>query len=186
MAEPALQPHKMTFEEAAMLDPDQYPGEVVEGEWIPVTKSTWSHGKIVTKVAVALELYAREHPGWSVATGDPGTRLAHNPATLRGPDVGMAPSERDPTGRGAEGWLDGAPELAVEVCGDTQSIASLTRKALEYLRAGAQMVWLLDPDSKQLILYTPPDHVRVLQSEEVLDGGELLPGFSCRVAEFFA
>jgi Uma2 family endonuclease len=186
MAEPVLQPPKMTFEEAALLDPDRYPGEVVDGDWIPVTRSTWSHGKVVTKVAVALELYAREHPGWSVATGDPGTRLAQNPTTLRGPDVGMARSDRDPQGKGAEGWLEGAPDLAVEVCGDRQSIASLTRKALEYLAAGARMVWVVDPDSQQLILFTPPNQVRVLHAEETLEGGELLPEFTCRVADLFA
>jgi hypothetical protein len=32
---------------------------------------------------------------------------------------------------------------------------------------------------------TPPDHVHVLRTEDVLDGGEALPGFSCRVADFF-
>jgi hypothetical protein len=35
------------------------------------------------------------------------------------------------------------------------------------------------------LLFTPPDRVRVLGPEETLDGGEVLPGFSCKVAELF-
>src|SRR5207248_90409 len=82
-------------------------------------------------------------------------------------------------GKGAQGWLDGAPDVAVEVLGDAQSTMELMRKALEYLRAGGKMVWVLDPETRQVSVVTPPDHLRVLDSTEVLDGGEALPGFAC-------
>jgi Uma2 family endonuclease len=125
-----------------------------------VTKNTWEHGAIMISVATLLKTYAKSHAGWSVSGGDPGTKLAKEPATLRGPDVAMVRADRVPKGKGAAGWLDGAPDLAVEVKGDDQSVAELMRKALEYIKAGARQVWLLDP-------------------------GDLLPGFQCRVAELF-
>jgi hypothetical protein len=47
------------------------------------------------------------------------------------------------------------------------------------------MVWVLDPEPRSVVLFWPPDHVRVLGPEDSLDGGELLPGFRCAVRELF-
>jgi Uma2 family endonuclease len=177
---------RMTFEEAARLDPDEQPGEIVDGEWLPLLPSTWRHGEIVTTIAFLLKLYAREHPGWSVSTADPGVKLGTAPDRLRGPDVGMVRAERVPTGRGAGGWLEGAPDVAVEVVGDAQTISEMTQKALEYLAAGARMVWIVDAEPRRVVLFTRPDRVRILGGDDVLEGGEVLPGFACKVGELFA
>jgi Uma2 family endonuclease len=175
----------MTFEEAARLDPDEQPGELDAGRWVPVTKNTWEHGRLMVNISTLLKLYVKQRPEWSVASGDPGTKLGRGPDTLRGPDVGLVRSNRVPTGKGAAGWLEGAPDLVVEIAGDAQSTSQLMRKAAEYFRAGAQIVWVVEPETKNVIVLTPPDHVRVLTSNETLDGGTLLPGFACRVAEIF-
>jgi Uma2 family endonuclease len=189
MGAPAEQQHptrRMTFEEAALLDPDEQPGEIADGEWVPMTKGTWRHGEILLNIAFLLKLYVRAHPGWSVAGADPGVKLARNPDRLRGPDVAMVRADRVPTGKGVEGWLEGAPDLAVEVIGDSQSFSDMTKKALEYLAAGAKMVWIVDADPQRVVLFTPPNQVQILGADELLDGGEVLPGFSCKVAEMFA
>lgn len=174
-----------TFEDVARLDPDEHAGELVAGRWIPVTKNTWRHGEIVVNVAVLLREYARRHPGWSVSAADPGTKLRRNPDTLRGPDVAVVRAERVPTGKGAAGWLEGAPDLAVEVMGDDQPPAELAKKALEYLAAGAKQVWVVDGAAEGVLVYTPPDHVSVLGVDETLVGGDALPGFTCGVADLF-
>jgi Uma2 family endonuclease len=185
MSDPALHEDRMTFEQAARLDPDEHPGEIDKGRWLPVTKNTWKHGEVAGNAYTILRNYARKHHGWSVSVGDPGTKLAGDPDTLRGPDVGMVHKDRKPTGKGAEGWLQGAPDIVVEVIGDSQSHAELAKKALEFLAAGASMVWVLDVDAEKLILYTPPNQIRVLTAQETMTGGDILPGFSCLVAEFF-
>ncbi len=174
-----------TFSEAASLDPDEQAGELDQGRWVPVTRGTWRHGIVVVNIAVLLKQYAKATGGFSVAAADPGTKLARDPDVLRGPDVGVVRSERIPTGTGADGWLEGAPDVAVEVIGDAQTHSDLARKALEYLAGGAKMVWVVDAERARVVLYTPPDRVRVLAHEDVLDGGEALPGFSCRVSELF-
>jgi Uma2 family endonuclease len=73
----------------------------------------------------------------------------------------------------------------VEVVGDDQSYSELSRKALEYLAAGAQAVWVLDAEPQRVVVFEAPDRVRVLTAEETLEGGAALPGFACKVAEFF-
>ena len=176
----------MTFAEAARLDPDSEGGELDAGRWIPVTRNTWRHGQIVSKVNFLLFAYTQTHPGWSLSVGDPGTKLGKGPDRLRGPDLAMVRKEREPTGRGADGWLEGAPDVAVEVIGDSQSHADLAKKALEYLAAGSRLVWVMDCDARKVIVYTPPDRIRVVATDETLDGGDVLPGFVCTVAELFA
>ena len=59
------------------------------------------------------------------------------------------------------------------------------RKAAEYFRAGAQLVWIVDPEVRTVIVLTPPDHVHVVAEAESLDGGTLLPGFRCLISEIF-
>jgi len=175
----------MTFEEAARLDPDEQPGEIVDGVWVPVTNSTWRHGAIIGSITFLLKLYARQNPGWSVAAADPGVKLGRNPDRLRAPDVAMVREARVPTGKGVEGWLEGAPDVVVEVSGDSQSFSELLKKALEYLGAGAQMVWLVDADPQRVVICTSPNQFKILNPNDTLDGGETLPGFSCKVSDLF-
>jgi Uma2 family endonuclease len=174
-----------TFEEAATLDPDKHPGELERGRWIPMTRGTWRHGIVAGNVYAVLRVYAKAHGGFSVAINDPGTKVRRAPDGLRGPDVGVIRTERVPNGKGVNGWLEGAPDLAVEVIGDSQTHSDLAEKALEYLAAGGKLVWVVDPDRERVVVYTPPDHVRVVARGESLDGGDALPGFSCSITEFF-
>ena len=125
-------------------------------------------------------------PGWSVAIGDPGTKLGRDPDLLRGPDVALTRIERRPTGSGAAGWLEGAPEIVVEVAGDRPAPSALAAKALEYLAAGACLVWIVDPEPRRVMEFTPPDRVRILGPSDALEGGTILPGFRCEVAALFA
>jgi Uma2 family endonuclease len=183
MGEPAQR--GLTFERAARRDPDREGGELDAGRWVPVTRNTWSHGKIMLAAGAILRDYARSQPGWSVAVGDPGAKLQHGPDTLRGPDVAIVRKEREPTGRGVDGWLDGAPDVAVEILGDAQSLSDVTKKALEYLAAGAGAVWVLDPEPRRVLVFTAPSGVRVLSEDDTLEE-PTLPGFRCRVADLFA
>lgn len=175
----------MSFDEAGLHHPTEQPSEVVHGHQASTSPRMWRHGEIMSAIAFLLRLYAREHEGWSVAVADPGVKLARNPDRLRGPDVAVVRAERVPTGKGIDGWLDGAPDLAVEVAGDSQTISEMTKKALEYLAAGAKMVWIVDAEPRRVVLFTPPNHVKILGPDDTLDGGDVLPGFSCKVADLF-
>jgi Uma2 family endonuclease len=175
----------LSFEEAARLDPDLDPGELDAGRWTPLSRATWRHGQVVGNAVFILSLYARSNPGWSIAAAGPGTKLGRRPDILRGPDVAIVRLERVPRGIAVEGWLEGAPDVAVEVVDDSQSHSALSKKALEYLAAGSKMVWVLDPGAEQLVVYAPPNQVRVLDAADALVPGEALPRFMCKVSEFF-
>jgi hypothetical protein len=61
----------------------------------------------------------------------------------------------------------------------------MIKKALDYLEAGSQAVLLLDAEPQRAILVTPPGQLQVLERDHTLDLGHVLPGFTCRVGEFF-
>ena len=99
----------------------------------------------------------------------------------------MVHADREPTGRRTEGWLEGAPELAVEIIGDAQSASELAAKALEYLRSGSQagVGGRSGCAQSRVMVFTLPNCIPVFASDDSLDGGDLLRDFSRSVAELF-
>ena len=73
---------------------------------------------------------------------------------VRAPDVaffrwsslpeGRIPSDRVPTL---------APDIAVEILSEADTIAEMTIKRKEYFTAGTQLVWLVDPASRSVAVY---------------------------------
>jgi hypothetical protein len=43
----------------------------------------------------------------------------------------------------------------------------------------------VDADPRRVVHFTPPNQVQILGPEDTLDGGDVLPGFQCKVAEMF-
>ena len=59
-------------------------------------------------------------------------------------------------------------------------------KVLEYLRSGIAEVWVVDPDQRTVEVHRAEQSPVHFDEDEELTRPELLPGFSCRVADFFA
>jgi len=185
MAQVQVEAKRMTLEEAKQINPDEQPGELVRGVFVPMSRPTVRHGFVTAKVVFVLMRYLEQNPIGQVVCNDAGFVLEQQPDTLRGPDVGVILKERIPAEGLPDDWWEGAPDLAVEIVSRTQTAHDLARKALEYLQAGTKMVWVVDPESKTVAVYTPPNHIRVLREDETLDGGEVLPNFQIRVGDLF-
>jgi Uma2 family endonuclease len=118
---------------------------------------------------VATELHCRLQVG-----GDVRFRL---------PDVAVVVGDANPK---ENRYLEGAPALAIEIRSPEDSITQLVRKIDEYLANGSEMAWLILPEEKGLMLFTPGAPVRTLLEHDTLEGGAILPGFQIRVNELFA
>ncbi len=107
---------------------------------------------------------------------------------IRSPDVSFIRKERLPEGQLPKGFADFAPDLAVEVLPPEplpEDIMDLGQKLGEYLVAGVQQVWLVDPKKQTVTVYRSLTDVRVYGAGEELEGGDLLPNFRCKVADLF-
>jgi Uma2 family endonuclease len=79
-----------------------------------------------------------------------------------------------------------APDLAVEVVSPSNTSAEILGKATDYLDAGSRLVWVVEPVSRTVTEYRSRDRIRLVQGDDLLEGYDVLPGFSVSVAEVFA
>ena len=78
-----------------------------------------------------------------------------------------------------------APRLAVEIRSDSNTWPEMRAKAAHYLEYGSAMVWLVDPEARSLELHLPDAAPQMLSGDDVIEGGEVLPGFRAAVGDFF-
>jgi Uma2 family endonuclease len=109
------------------------------------------------------------------------------PGLVRIPDVAFASWDRLPDGRRSDALIpDLAPDLAVEVLSQSNTKAEMKRKRHDYFSAGVRLVWLADPETRTVDVYTSEKQFTRLTEADVLDGGSVLPGFQLSVREWFA
>jgi Uma2 family endonuclease len=56
----------------------------------------------------------------------------------------------------------------------------------EQLRFGTQMVWVVDPEARNITVHQRGKEPLIFEETQELTGGDVLPDFRCRVADFFA
>ena len=139
------------------------------------------HGDVSVNLAVVLHQFVRAHKLGRVWS-ETGYVLSTNPDTVRGPDVSFVRQERvpDPIPRGFARF---APDLAIEVLSPDDRPGKILEKVADYLNAGTLLVWIVDPDRRQARVHRADGTVSVIGESDNLDGEELLPGFSCTLAE---
>ena len=143
------------------------------------------HARTVTRTATPLFLYTEAADYGEVFSGDPGYRLERDPDTVRAPDIAWFAPGRIPPG--ATGYPELTPDLCVEVASPSNARADrlLADKARMWLDFGAREVWVLNPEDTTLTRYRAGLAPVVLGADDVLDGGELLPGFTVAVWRLF-
>jgi Uma2 family endonuclease len=100
------------------------------------------------------------------------------------PDVGFISYKRQPTLDYYDGYIQNAPDLAVEVLSPGNEDDDMAIKIANYL-AAKTLVWLLKPLQKQVVVFRFGQPAQVLGIDGILDGGDVLPGFSVKVADIF-
>ncbi len=162
--------------------------ELVRGVLIEKMPTGDPHGESVFLFTMAVGNYARTHRHGLVRTGEPGYRLERNPDTVRAPDAAwFAPGRlpRGARGRSIRGFPEIAPDLAIEVKPPGNSWPEMAAKACMWLCYGSQQVWVGDPETASVRIYRPNAAPVALGEDDVLEGGDLLPGFSIPVRELF-
>jgi Uma2 family endonuclease len=63
----------------------------------------------------------------------------------------------------------------------------MKQKMKEYFGSGTRLAWIVDPPTRSVAVYTGPTEEpdRLIHENQQLNGGEVLPGFTLKVAEIF-
>jgi Uma2 family endonuclease len=105
----------------------------------------------------------------------------------RRPDVAFVSYERWARGRkvgSEEGW-DVIPDLAIEVISPSNIAEEVIKKIGEYFKANVRRVWVVYPVDRLVYIYESPKQAVILDINDELDGGDILPGFRLSLAELF-
>ena len=176
----------MTAEEFFLM-PDPLDGskqELVKGVIVTMPPPGFRHGDVQLAIGSILRAYVRANRLGRV-TVESGVRTERSPDSVRGPDVAFWSSERVPLDEDPIGYPEVAADLCVEVRSPSDRMIELRRKAREYLEAGVRMVWIADPEDQSVTVYREPGEGRALSEDATISGDDVLPGFACRVGEFF-
>ena len=157
--------------------------ELIRGMLVEKMPTGDAHRIAVSRFDTALSIYSDTNDYGSVGAGEPGYRLERDPDTVRAPDVVWIAPGRIPAG--TRGFPEIAPDLAVEIKSPSNSDAELAAKAWMWLSYGSRQVWVGDPESVTVRVFRPGMAPALLHEDDVLDGGELLPGFSSPVWRLF-
>lgn len=187
MATPVL----MTAEEFLQYDAQGKDVELVRGRLVVRESPNLRHGHLAARIAYLLQAHLyreREAQGWVSTRGrltvESGYILERGPDTVRGPDIAYTSRARHPD-TFPESYLELAPELVVEVRSPSNRRGDITAKLADYRRAGVPLVWVVSPRRETVVVSHLDGAEVLLTRSDTITGGDVLPGFSARVAEFF-
>jgi Uma2 family endonuclease len=158
--------------------------ELVRGEVIELPPPQKRHGAVTANTTRILGNYTFQRGKGYVTGNDTGVILERDPDTVRGPDVALyEDAQKFEELHPKYGKVP--PRLAVEVLSPRDRWSRIIRKITDYLRTGGELVWLIDPENRDVTVYRPNREPYVVEESQELTGDDVFSDFKCRVADFF-
>lgn len=160
--------------------------ELVEGEIVTMPLTNNQHAETLGELSYKISAFVRQHNLGRTLVGDTGFTLERNPYgrdTVRGIDLAFLSKARAPEPL-PPGFLEGAPDLAIEIMSPSNTMTDIRRKINQLLQAGCRQVWIVHPDLREVDVHTS-DGAKVYRESDKLSAGDILPGFEIDVADIF-
>jgi Uma2 family endonuclease len=158
--------------------------ELERGEIIELPPPKKPHGNVCGNIARFLGNYAVATGAGYVTANDAGYITERSPDSVRGPDVAYW-NDTEVVAASDPEYTETPPIVAVEVLSPDDRINRVNRKIGEYLKSGVLEVWIIDPAARDIAIHRAETAPLFLSERDELDGGLILPGFRCPVAELF-
>ncbi len=157
--------------------------ELVRGELREMPPAGGYHGNVAFTVASIIGAYIR---GKDLGAGfTAGFVTRRGPDSVRAPDVAFVSKERFAGDRPPDGFVETAPDLAVEVVSPSDDAASINAKVEEYFAAGTRLVWVVYPATRSVAVYRAPTLTEVRREGDTLDGYPVFEDFQTPVSDLF-
>ena len=172
--------------EDLLIMPDAVSYELVDGELMERNMgavSSWVAGRVLVLLSAVVE---GDKLGWVLGADASYQCFGDDLDRVRKPDVSFICRGRLPDEELPQGHVKLAPDLAVEVVSPNDRYLEVQAKVVEYLTAGVRLVWVIDPDNRTVTIRAlEADQPMELREHDELTGGDVLPGFRCRVSDLF-
>ena len=159
--------------------------ELDRGEVIEMSSPAQPHCFVTANATGLLWVYSFAKRTCYVLSNDGGVILQRDPDIVRGPDVAVYNDARSRVEIHPK-YGEVAPLLAVEVLSPSDRMGKVMQKVREYLQAGTRIVWVIDPEADSVQIFRPGELPAVAWAGDELSGYDVLPGFTCKVADLFA
>ncbi len=173
----------LTAEDFARMPNDGKRYELVDGVPVEVCRPKPIHGKVAGRLMRYIGTHVDDND-LGMATVESGYVTKRDPDNVRGPDVAFISKERLGN-HNLNDYVPTAPDLVVEVVSEYDTPGGIALKIDEYLNAGARLVWIVYPDQKRVAVYQANGQYHGVSTDEVLDGGDVLPGFKLALRDVF-
>lgn len=172
----------LTGDDLLRLNVQDKRAELVRGRLVIREPAGLRHGVVTMELARRLSEFVRSHALGIVVAAETGFKLSSNPDTVRAPDVAFVRASRvpDPLPRG---YAAIAPDLAVEVLSPDDRAGEVLAKVSDWLNAGCELVWVVDPERCVARVYRADGTESLLSAEGSLDGEDVLPGLTCPLGD---
>lgn len=185
MVQHAPPPAFMTVDQFLAYPTPEGKAELVRGEVRVTPPAGGPHGTAGGNIILSLGNYVKQHALGRVFPDGVGYELLRLPHTVRVPDASFVRADRLPSEGIGPGLLKLAPDLAIEVLSPSETASELQEKLDDYSLSGTPLVWVIDPVRRTVMIVAADAPVRWLDDDDTLDGGRVVPGFSCPVSEIF-
>ena len=176
-------PKLLTADDLLRLYSKGVKGELIRGVLHETMSAGLKHGEVVAALLAMLWIHTQPGRLGRVFGSDTGVLLERNPDTVREPDVAYVSAERLPLDVEIDGYCPVAPDLVVEIKSPSDSEQEVDGKATMWLSFGVRMALVINPETRTIKVRQPDLPTIILTVDDTLDGGEVLPGFSCPVRE---
>jgi Uma2 family endonuclease len=189
---PWAEPVRFTADGLMALPDDGWQYELVQGRLVRMPPTGWEHGTVAGGLYAAVYNFVTAHGLGSVVPPETGFDLTQpddEGQTVIAPHLAFVSTERLPSPQSEDfkKYPHLAPDLVVEVASPTQSHPAMADKARVWLVAGVRLVWVVWPSLRQVDVWLPGSDApgATLGEADVLDGRDVLPGFTHPVAQLF-
>lgn len=179
----AVEVEQRTADDLLALPDDGRRHELVEGVLRTTTPAGARHGRTAARLLLRVGAHAETHDLGVVLAAETGLVLSREPDTVRAPDLAFVRAEHA-AALETPGFAALAPDLVAEVVSPGDRASEVTSKALAWTDAGVLVVWVVDPQSRVVTVHDGAG-TRVLRGDDVLDGGDVLPGLAVPLPELW-
>ncbi len=167
-------------------DLDQFPDdgklrELVDGQIVEWDVTTLRHGFLEAALVEYLRRFVRERRLGNVVCGEGMVRIQGSEYHARGADLAFYRRGRFPKDIDAAATIT-APDFVVEVISPSDRVSMVDAKVADWLRAGVQLLWYVNPETGATTVYTQ-DSIRRVAAKDLLDGSDVLPGLQLRLQD---
>lgn len=175
----------ITADELLALDAKGIRGELIRGEFNETRPDGMQHSEIAVNLGVMVLGFAKSRKLGRVTAPRTGVWLERDPDTVRESDMAFFSADKHKRGEPVPGYSEVVPDLVVEVVSQNDTPAAIHDKALMWLRYGTRLVWVVNPNRREVAVFREGEPILTLTDTDSLDGLDALPGFTCAVSDVF-